>query len=407
MFGFPRSPGKQDFRARPRLYNNTMPLKDCLLLLDAGRETYAHNETNIATLHDFSGNENHATVTGSTLTYTNDAVPAFHFDGSQYAGTPAIGVGEGTIFFVSKIPSSAYVSGYCVSMQSAQLGSLGGYTGRGFFITPRNDSSSGFGVNYAGTSYYQYGTRSATLTTNRVTLTVLRWKDVYTQTWYRHCGIYCISSFGEPTRCLFRCLQTHSGSLPSMTGQTMSPSSSRCSASMVVRWKKLRSLILRMRLFDALPSLALCKETPMSDPFVAGTSTSQTAPAELWRRAVAGITTDAQSILKKVEEAQKIYRGNKFAALIAATAPGAAVEGTTMSKEQAEAWAALVAAVVVFKDAEVQPGLTVQDGLYAAWPAVAPPPAPPAPVVAPPAPVVAPSVAPDAPPVLPDVAPMP
>ena len=140
----------------------------------------------------------------------------------------------------------------------------------------------------------------------------------------------------------------------------------------------------------------------MSDPFVAGTSTSQTAPAELWRRAVASITTDAQAILKKVEEAQKIYRGNKLAALIAATAPGAAVEGTTMSKEQAEAWAALVAAVVVFKDAEVQPGLTVQDGLYAAWPAVAPPPAPPAPVVAPPAPVVAPSVLPDAPPVAPD-----
>lgn len=197
MFGFPRSLGKQDFRARPRLYNNTMPLKDCLLLLDAGRETYAHNETNIATLHDFSGNENHATVTGSTLTYTNDAVPAFHFDGSQYAGTPAIGVGEGTIFFVSKIPSSAYVSGYCVSMQSAQLGSFGGYTGRGFFITPRDDSSGEFGVNYASTSYYQYGTRSATLTTNRVTLTVLRWKDVYTQTWYRHCGIYCISSFSR------------------------------------------------------------------------------------------------------------------------------------------------------------------------------------------------------------------
>jgi hypothetical protein len=108
----------------------------------------------------------------------------------------------------------------------------------------------------------------------------------------------------------------------------------------------------------------------MSDPFVTGTATTQTAPAELWRRAVAGITTDAQSILKKVEEAQKIYRGNKLAALINATAPGAAVAGTTMSKEQAEAWALLIEAVKVFMAIEVQPDFTVQDGLYAVWPVV-------------------------------------
>ncbi len=106
----------------------------------------------------------------------------------------------------------------------------------------------------------------------------------------------------------------------------------------------------------------------MSDPFVLGTDTTQTPPAELWRRAVATITTDAQGILRKVEEAGKIYRGNKIAALIAATAPGAAVPGTTMSKEQAEAWAVLIDAVKVFMATEVQPDFTVQDGLYAVWP---------------------------------------
>lgn len=196
MFGFPRSPGKQDFRARPRLYNNTMPLKDCLLLLDAGRETYAHNETNIATLHDFSGNENHATVTGSALTYTNDTVPAFHFDGSQYAGTPAIGVGEGTLFLVSKTPSSSYLSGYCVSMASAQSGALGGYTGRGLYVHVRDDQSAA-GFFYTGTAYYQYFYKSSANIVNRFILRVLRWKDAYTETWYRHCGLNALTSFGR------------------------------------------------------------------------------------------------------------------------------------------------------------------------------------------------------------------
>ena len=106
----------------------------------------------------------------------------------------------------------------------------------------------------------------------------------------------------------------------------------------------------------------------MSAPYVLGTDTTQTPPAELWRRAVATITTDAQAILRKVEEAGKIYRGNKLASVIAGTPTGAAVPGTTMSKEQAEAWAVLVAAVDTFKATEVLPGFTVQDGLYAVWP---------------------------------------
>ena len=108
----------------------------------------------------------------------------------------------------------------------------------------------------------------------------------------------------------------------------------------------------------------------MSDPFVLGTDTTQTPPAEVWRRAVATITTDALGILRMVEVAGKIYRGNKISALIAATAPGAAVPGTTMSREQAEAWALLIDAVQAFMATEVQPDFTVQDGLYAVWPLV-------------------------------------
>jgi hypothetical protein len=75
-----------------------------------------------------------------------------------------------------------------------------------------------------------------------------------------------------------------------------------------------------------------------------------------------------------VEEIQKIFRGNRLSLLIAATAPGEAVAGTTMSREHAEALVALVAAVVGFANTEVQPGFTVQDGLYAEWPPVALPP---------------------------------
>ena len=108
----------------------------------------------------------------------------------------------------------------------------------------------------------------------------------------------------------------------------------------------------------------------MSDPFVLGADSTQTPPAELWRRAVATITTDAQVILRKVEEAWKIYRGNKLASVIAGTPTGAAVPGTTMSREQAEAWALLIDAVKVFMATEVQPDFTVQDGLYAVWPLV-------------------------------------
>jgi hypothetical protein len=111
----------------------------------------------------------------------------------------------------------------------------------------------------------------------------------------------------------------------------------------------------------------------MSDPFVSGTSAiGDAAPAEYWRREVAAITTDARSILKRVAEAQRIYRGNRLAVLISATESGAAVAGTTMSKEQAEALAVMVNAVQGFMATEVSPGFTIEDGLYAMWPTVVP-----------------------------------
>ncbi|NTU84858.1 MAG: hypothetical protein HGA45_36750 [Chloroflexales bacterium] len=112
----------------------------------------------------------------------------------------------------------------------------------------------------------------------------------------------------------------------------------------------------------------------MSDPYVLNTTTVSTAPAELWRQAVAAITKDGQEILRKVAEARKIFRGNKLDALIAATADDEAVRGTTMSGTQARAWLALISIVTEFKDSEVSPGFTVEDGLYAMWPIVSPTP---------------------------------
>lgn len=106
-----------------------------------------------------------------------------------------------------------------------------------------------------------------------------------------------------------------------------------------------------------------------AEPFVQGSSVDTTAPAEFWRRSVENITTSARDILRNVEEARRIYRGNRIVDLITATADGAAVPGTTMSKEQAIAWAGMVEAVAAFMATEVSPGFTIEDGLYAMWPA--------------------------------------
>lgn len=108
----------------------------------------------------------------------------------------------------------------------------------------------------------------------------------------------------------------------------------------------------------------------MPEPYVPGTTTETTAPAEYWRRQVQSITDLARTILVNVEEARRIYRGNRLGEVIAATPAGAAVPGTTMSKEQAVAWAAMVDAVAGFLQQEIGEGLTIEGGLYAMWPVI-------------------------------------
>jgi len=105
----------------------------------------------------------------------------------------------------------------------------------------------------------------------------------------------------------------------------------------------------------------------MSEPYVVGTSTIETPPAEIWKRSVEAIQSTARIILRDVAESQRIYRGNKWALVIAATPDGAAVTGT-MSKEQAVAYAAMIAAVETFMATEIATDFTIEDGLYAMWP---------------------------------------
>jgi hypothetical protein len=110
----------------------------------------------------------------------------------------------------------------------------------------------------------------------------------------------------------------------------------------------------------------------MSDPFITTPSSAQVPPAEYWRREVAAITADAQRILKRVDEANRIARANRIPALVAATPDGEAVPGTNITRQQAEAWIAMVNAVAEFLNQEIAPDFTISDGLYALWPVVVP-----------------------------------
>ena len=114
----------------------------------------------------------------------------------------------------------------------------------------------------------------------------------------------------------------------------------------------------------------------MSEPFVQGGAAGETAATEHWRQAVGAITGDARRLINRVVEANRIYRGNRIADVIAATEVGAAVPGAAMSKEQAQVWAALIAALLAFVSTEITPGMTIEDGLYAMWPAPPPEPLP-------------------------------
>lgn len=103
---------------------------------------------------------------------------------------------------------------------------------------------------------------------------------------------------------------------------------------------------------------------------ISGTTAIQAAPAEHWRREVEAINGDARKILLRVAEAKRIARANRIPDVVAALDAGAAVPGTTMSKEQAEAWMAMVVAVDAFLQQEIAPGVTIEDGLYAMWPVI-------------------------------------
>jgi hypothetical protein len=104
---------------------------------------------------------------------------------------------------------------------------------------------------------------------------------------------------------------------------------------------------------------------------VNGATQPTSTPARYWYEQVNGITADARRILKAVDEAKRIYKGNSLATVIAALEAGQAVPGTTMSKEQAATWAAMVEAIAGFLQQEIAPGMTIEDGLYAVWPVVA------------------------------------
>src|SRR5690348_12525516 len=95
-----------------------------------------------------------------------------------------------------------------------------------------------------------------------------------------------------------------------------------------------------------------------------------TPPAGQWYAAIAGIVTTAITVVETLQRASLVFEANKIAALIAAATPGHAVEGSTMTKEQAEALNLLITTFSVYLNTPMaEGGLKPINVLYRKWPA--------------------------------------
>ncbi|KPV54346.1 hypothetical protein SE17_04315 [Kouleothrix aurantiaca] len=95
-----------------------------------------------------------------------------------------------------------------------------------------------------------------------------------------------------------------------------------------------------------------------------------TPPAGQWYTAIAGIVQTAITVVETLQRAALVYEANEIAALINAATAGHAVEGSTMTKEQAEALNLLITTFGAYLNTPmVEGGLKPINVLYRKWPA--------------------------------------
>jgi len=95
-----------------------------------------------------------------------------------------------------------------------------------------------------------------------------------------------------------------------------------------------------------------------------------TPPASQWYAAIAGIVTTAITVVETLQRAGLVFEANDIQALIEATQAGHAVEGSTMTKEQATALQQLITTFGAYLNTPMsEGGLKPINVLYRKWPA--------------------------------------
>jgi hypothetical protein len=95
-----------------------------------------------------------------------------------------------------------------------------------------------------------------------------------------------------------------------------------------------------------------------------------TPPAAQWYAAIAGIVTTAITVVETLQRAGLVFEANDIQALIDAADAGHAVEGSAMTKEQAQALKQLITTFGVYLNTPMtEGGLKPINVLYRKWPA--------------------------------------
>jgi hypothetical protein len=98
--------------------------------------------------------------------------------------------------------------------------------------------------------------------------------------------------------------------------------------------------------------------------------TDTTPPAGQWYAMIAGSVVSAITVVETLSRAGLVFEANEIQAKIDAAEAGHAVEGSTMTKEQAEALKQLIATFGVYLNTPMtEGGLKPINVLYRKWPA--------------------------------------
>ena len=95
----------------------------------------------------------------------------------------------------------------------------------------------------------------------------------------------------------------------------------------------------------------------------------QTAPSQQWYQAIAGIVTTAITVVETLQRAGLVFDANNLQDKIDAATAGHAVEGSTMTKEQATVLKQLIDTFGVYLNTPMaEGGLKPIQVLYRQWP---------------------------------------